>query len=86
MFIDEVVIELSSGKGGDGAVHFRREKYITFDGMKGMNRIFQGAATVDSILRGDLIELTAEAGLRSMFVGFESLDLIFAQTEGISNH
>ena len=41
--------------------------------MKGMNRLFQGAATVDSILRGDLIERAAEAGLRSLFVGFETL-------------
>jgi len=44
-----------------------------FDGMRGMNRLFQGAATVDSILRGDLIERAAEAGLRSLFVGFETL-------------
>jgi len=44
-----------------------------FDGMKGMNRLFQGAATVDSVLRGDLIEHAAEAGLRSLFVGFETL-------------
>lgn len=45
-----------------------------FDGMSGMNRIFQGAATVDSILRGNLIERAANAGLRSVFIGFESLD------------
>jgi radical SAM superfamily enzyme YgiQ (UPF0313 family) len=44
-----------------------------FDGMRGMNRVFQGAATVDSILRGDLIERAALAGLRSIFVGFETL-------------
>ncbi|HYT75142.1 MAG TPA: radical SAM protein [Vicinamibacterales bacterium] len=44
-----------------------------FDGMKGMKRLFQGAATVDSILRGDLIERAADAGLRSLFVGFETL-------------
>ena len=44
-----------------------------FEGMKGMRRLFQGAATVDSILRGDLIERAAEAGLRSIFVGFETL-------------
>lgn len=43
-----------------------------FEGMKGMNRVFQGAATIDSILRGDLIEKAAEAGLRSLFVGFET--------------
>jgi radical SAM superfamily enzyme YgiQ (UPF0313 family) len=45
-----------------------------FNGMKGMNRIFQGAATVDSILKGPAIEQAAAAGLRSIFVGFESLD------------
>ncbi|MDD5261620.1 MAG: radical SAM protein [Methylacidiphilales bacterium] len=45
-----------------------------FNGMRGMKRIFQGAATVDSILDGDLIESAADAGLRSIFVGFESLD------------
>ncbi len=44
-----------------------------FEGMKGMGRLFQGAATVDSILRGGLIERAAEAGLRSIFVGFETL-------------
>ncbi|OFW19812.1 MAG: B12-binding domain-containing radical SAM protein [Acidobacteria bacterium RIFCSPLOWO2_02_FULL_65_29] len=44
-----------------------------FDGMRGMNRLFQGAATVDSILSGDLIERAADAGLRSLFVGFETL-------------
>src|SRR5262249_43128339 len=44
-----------------------------FDGMRGMGRLFQGAATVDSILRGNLVERSAEAGLRSLFVGFETL-------------
>jgi len=44
-----------------------------FKGMRGMGRLFQGAATVDSILSGYLIEKAAEAGLRSLFVGFESL-------------
>ncbi len=43
-----------------------------FAGMKGMGRLFQSAATVDSILRGNLIEQAAEAGLRSLFVGFET--------------
>jgi radical SAM superfamily enzyme YgiQ (UPF0313 family) len=38
-----------------------------------MGRVFQGAATVDSILRDDLIEEAAAAGLRSLFVGFETL-------------
>jgi len=51
----------------------RRFGEALFSGMKGMRRLFQGTATVDSILRGDLIERAAEAGLRSIFVGFETL-------------
>jgi radical SAM superfamily enzyme YgiQ (UPF0313 family) len=51
----------------------RRFAESLFEGMKGMRRLFQGAATVDSILRGNLIERAAEAGLRSIFVGFETL-------------
>lgn len=43
-----------------------------FEGMKSMNRVFQSAATIDSILHGNLIEKAAEAGLRSLFVGFET--------------
>jgi radical SAM superfamily enzyme YgiQ (UPF0313 family) len=44
-----------------------------FDGMRGMKRVFQGAATVRSILSGDLVERAERAGLRSLFVGFETL-------------
>jgi radical SAM superfamily enzyme YgiQ (UPF0313 family) len=51
----------------------RRFAEALFEGMRGMGRVFQGAATVDSILRGDLIERAADAGLRSIFVGFETL-------------
>ena len=39
-----------------------------------MGRVFQGASTVGAILQGDLIERAAEAGMRSVFVGFETLD------------
>ena len=51
----------------------RRFAAALFEGMRGMGRLFQGAATVDSILRGDLVERAADAGLRSLFVGFETL-------------
>ena len=51
----------------------RRFASALFDGMGGMGRLFQGAATVDSVLRGDLVEQAARAGLRSLFVGFETL-------------
>ena len=53
-----------------GNARFARD---LFRGMKGMGRVFQGAATVDSILRDDLVEAAASAGLRSLFVGFETL-------------
>jgi radical SAM superfamily enzyme YgiQ (UPF0313 family) len=53
-----------------GNPRFARE---LFRGMRGMGRIFQGAATVDSILRDDVVEEAAAAGLRSLFVGFETL-------------
>lgn len=53
-----------------GNTRFARE---LFRGMRGMNRVFQGAATVDSILRDDIVEEAAAAGLRSLFVGFETL-------------
>ena len=52
-----------------GDVRFAR---ALFRGMRGMGRVFQGAATVDSMLRDDLIEDAAAAGLRSLFVGFET--------------
>ncbi|WP_294331712.1 radical SAM protein [uncultured Sphingomonas sp.] len=50
----------------------RRFAEALFEGMRGMGRLFQGAATVDAVLRRDLIERAAEAGLRSLFVGFET--------------
>lgn len=34
-FLDEVRIQVSSGKGGDGAVHFRKEKYVPRGGPDG---------------------------------------------------
>src|SRR5438270_1925599 len=45
-----------------------------FEGMRGMNRLWQAAATVQSVLRPGLLEKAAESGLRSLFVGFETLN------------
>ena len=44
-----------------------------FDAMRGMGRLWQAAGTVDSILRPGLLEKAVACGLRSLFVGFETL-------------
>jgi len=44
-----------------------------FEGMRGMNRLWQAAGTVASVLRPGLLEKAKECGLRSLFVGFETL-------------
>jgi radical SAM superfamily enzyme YgiQ (UPF0313 family) len=45
-----------------------------FDGMKGMGRLWQAAGTVQSVLKSGLLEKAVESGLRSLFVGLETLD------------
>jgi radical SAM superfamily enzyme YgiQ (UPF0313 family) len=45
-----------------------------FDGMRGMGRLWQAAGTVGSVLRPGLLEKAVACGLRSLFVGFETLD------------
>ena len=35
-FVDEAVIEIHAGKGGDGCLSFRREKYIEYGGPDGV--------------------------------------------------
>ena len=55
-FIDEVKIYLKSGNGGNGAVSFRREKYIDMggpdggDGGRGGNIIFQSNSHMNTLL------------------------------------
>jgi radical SAM superfamily enzyme YgiQ (UPF0313 family) len=44
-----------------------------FDGMRGMGRLWQAAGTVNSVLKPGLLEKAVACGLRSLFVGFETL-------------
>ncbi len=46
-----------------------------FDGMRGMGRIWQAAGTVQAVLAPGLLEKAAACGLRSLFVGFETLSV-----------
>src|SRR6266487_776280 len=45
-----------------------------FDGMRGMGRLWQAAGTVQAVLRPELLEKAVASGLRSLFVGFETLN------------
>jgi radical SAM superfamily enzyme YgiQ (UPF0313 family) len=77
--VDEVLAEIERLPGrhlyflDDHLFGNRKFAAALFEGMRGMNRVFQAAATVDSILRGNLLRQAARAGLRSLFVGFETL-------------
>ncbi|MEA3341630.1 MAG: radical SAM protein, partial [Chloroflexota bacterium] len=45
-----------------------------FEGMQGMGRLWQAAGTVQAVSRPGLLEKAVECGLRSLFVGFETLN------------
>lgn len=92
MFIDRTEIFISSGKGGDGCISFRREKYVPAggpdggDGGKGGNVIFEvddGLNTLNNFKfkRKFVAELGENGGTRKCS-GKDGEDLIIKVPEG----
>lgn len=92
MFIDEAVITVISGKGGDGAVHFRREKYIPRggpdggDGGKGGNVVLQVASTLNTLSsfrhQNKYVAKEGAKGGRSNMTGRSADDLVIRVPPG----
>ena len=53
-----------------------------FDGMRGMGRLWQAAGTVKAVLQPGLAAKAAAAGLRSLFIGFETLSESNLRSQG----
>lgn len=70
MFVDHAVIEVKAGKGGDGMIAFRREKYVAFGGPSGGN----GG-------RGGSIYLKADKSLNTLYQ-FRFSKVILAEEGG----
>jgi GTP-binding protein len=86
MFIDEAVIKVISGKGGNGAVHFRREKYVPRggpdggDGGRGGDVILEVISTLNTLsLFRNQTRFAAQdgaRGARSNMTGRSAEDLV----------
>src|SRR4030066_1480774 len=86
MFIDEAILHIQSGKGGDGVVHFRREKYIPRggpdggDGGRGGNVILRVRSTLNTLYefhhQQRFIAKDGEKGGKSNSTGRSAEDLI----------
>jgi GTPase len=86
MFIDEATLFIKSGKGGDGVVHFRREKYIPRggpdggDGGRGGNVVLKVSPTLNTLYefhhKQRLVAPDGERGGKSNRTGRSAEDLI----------
>jgi len=92
MFIDEAKIYVRSGKGGDGAVHFRREKYVPRggpdggDGGRGGNVIIKVSPTLNTLFEFQhnhrFIAADGKRGGRSDRTGRSAEDLVIQVPAG----
>lgn len=86
MFIDEVVITVKAGNGGDGSAAFRREKFVQFggpdggDGGKGGDVIFLADPNINTLIDFKFKKLfkaqNGENGQKKQMYGKKGEDLI----------
>lgn len=86
MFIDEVVITVKAGNGGDGSAAFRREKYVQFggpdggDGGKGGDVIFVADPNINTLIDFKFKKLfkaqNGENGQKKQMYGKKGEDLV----------
>ncbi|MHB9108587.1 MAG: B12-binding domain-containing radical SAM protein [Armatimonadota bacterium] len=65
--------------------HFFGDKRFVhelFSGMRGMGRVWQAAGTVAAVLEPGLLEEAVACGLRSLFIGFETLSAANLRAQG----
>ncbi len=78
--VDRVLAEIESLPGrhlfflDDNLFADRRFALSLFDGLKGMHRLWQAAGTVSAVLDDELLDRAAASGLKSLFIGFETLN------------
>jgi len=88
MFIDEVIIKVSGGKGGDGCTSFRHEKFIEMGGPDGGN----GGSGGSIIFEADeglktLIDLRyINMNLVNNYITFNNQDVLFLYSTLIVNN
>ena len=87
MFKDLVVINVKAGKGGNGIVAFRREKYVEFggpaggDGGQGGDIIFEASEDLNTLIdfsyNRHLVAGDGENGLNKNKKGKDGQDVVF---------
>ena len=92
MFIDEAIILVKSGTGGDGAVHFRREKYVPRggpdggDGGRGGDVILEVVSTLNTLYefrhKSQFRALDGANGARQKMTGKSAPELVIKVPPG----
>ena len=86
--VDAALAEIESLPGrhlfflDDNLLADTRFAWALFDGMRGMGRLWQAAGTVNAVLQPGLVAKAAAAGLRSLFIGFETLSESNLRSQG----